>query len=143
MTATALTPPATARHTRTCALWMDGEIVIGRFHDGAVVSGDDARENLGVLLELVGDRRAPVMVDLRGIQSQSAEARSVFAGPDAFRVSIAVALLIGSPISRVVGNFYLGFNKPLTPSRLFTDPADARAWLLALRASEPPVGPTP
>jgi hypothetical protein len=113
-------------------MWRDGEIVIGRFHDGAVVSGDDARENLGVLLELIGEERAPVLVDLRPVQSQSAEARSVFAGPDAFRVSHAVALLIGSPVSRVIGNFYLGFNKPMTPSRLFTDPAEARIWLLAL-----------
>jgi hypothetical protein len=114
---------------------VDDGVVIGRFHDGADVSGDDARENLGVLLDLVGAQRAPVMVDLRGVHSQSAEARSVFAGPDAFRVSMAVALLIGSPISRMVGNFYLGFNKPLTPSRLFTDPAEARTWLLALHAS--------
>lgn len=116
-------------------MWVDDDIVIGRFHDGADVSGDDARENLGVLLELIGSERAPVMVDLRPVHSQSAEARSVFAGPDAFRVSTSVALLIGSPISRVIGNFYLGFNKPLTPSRLFTDPDEARQWLRVTHAA--------
>ena len=45
------------------------------------------------------------------------------------RVSAAVALLIGSPMSRVIGNFYLGFNRPQTPTRLFTDTDEAEAWL--------------
>lgn len=124
-----LAPPPHALRTRTCLLWRDGELVIGQFLPQADVTGDDARENLGVLLSLVAPGRAPVLVDLRSIRAQSAEARAVFAGPEALRVSTAVGLLIGSPISRVLGNFYLGFNKPLTPSRLFTSVADARSWL--------------
>ena len=135
MASSPLVPPPCARRTRSCSLWIDDDLVIGRFHDGANVCGDDARQNLAVLLELIGSGRAPVLVDLRGVHSQSAEARTVFAGPDAYRVSTAVALLIGSPISRVVGNFYLGFNKPMTPSRLFTDLDEARAWLREAHAA--------
>ena len=63
------------------------------------------------------------------------EARSVFADPYAFRVSTSVALLIDSPFSRVIGNFYLGFNKSLTPSRLFIDPDEARQWLRETHAA--------
>jgi hypothetical protein len=114
--------------TRTCTLWLD-RFVRGRFHDGAEVQGVDARENLRVTAELCDGKRRPILVDLRPIRSQSAEARAVFAGPDATAVSLAVALVIGSPLTRVLGNFFLGFNRPAMPTRLFTSIAEAEVWL--------------
>ncbi len=38
-------------------------------------------------------------------------------------------LLIGSPVSRVIGNFFMGLNKPIYPTKLFTDPQKAIRWL--------------
>lgn len=123
-----MTPPPGAERTRTCAIWLDG-IVRARFHDRADVGADDARENLALTKRVTNGRRLPVLVDLRGVRSQSAEARRLFAGPAASAVSLAVGLVVESPLSRVVGNFYLGFNRPETPTRLFTSIADAEAWL--------------
>ena len=116
------------RKTRTCEFVYDG-VVIGRFLPGAVVTVDDAIENIAVTAELTQGRRVPVLVDLRHARSQSAQAREYLAGPEANKVSNAVALLIGSPISRALGNFYLGFNRPNVPTRLFTDENEARQWL--------------
>ena len=84
--------PANARLTRTCALWYDG-LVCARFHDRAEVTLDDARENLATTAALTGGHRAPVLVDLRPIRSQTAEARAHFAGPAATAVTLAVALV--------------------------------------------------
>ena len=114
--------------TRTCAFIVD-DIVRGTFLNGAEVTLDDAKENLAITAQLSGGRRMPVLVDLRAVRSQSPEARAFFAGPEGASVSSAVALLISSPLSRVLGNFYLGFNRPLTPTRLFTDAAEAESWL--------------
>ncbi len=123
-----MTPPTHAERTRTCAIWVDG-VVRARFHDGAVVDLEDARENLALTARLTAGHRLPVLVDLRGVRSQSADARRLFAGPAATAVSVAVALVVESPMSRVVGNFYLGFNRPETPTRLFTSTDDAEQWL--------------
>jgi hypothetical protein len=122
-----LTPPSSAT-TRTCTFWVNG-IVHARFHDGAEVTLTDAQENLVVVGNLTNGHRLPVLVDLRPIRSQTAEARACFAGSGGAAVSSAVALVIGNPLSRVLGSFYLGFNRPLTPTRLFTSVADAEAWL--------------
>jgi hypothetical protein len=121
-------PDSSSALTRTCTFHLEG-VLIARFLPGAEVSVDDARENLAVTARFAAGRPLPVLVDLRGIRSQTAEARALFAGPAAADVSIAVALLIDSPVSRVVGNFFLGFNRPLTATRLFTDEAEARTWL--------------
>jgi hypothetical protein len=123
-----LLPPSNAIRTRTCSLWFD-RIIYGRFHDGAEVTGEDAHENLAGIADFTRGRRMPVLVDLRPVRSQSAEARAVFAGPEAAAVSAAVALVFDSPLTRVLGNFYLGFNKPLTPSRLFNSVTEAELWL--------------
>ncbi len=123
-----MTPAPEAARTRTCAFWVD-EIIHAQFLDGAEVTLADAQENLETTAGLGAGRRPPVLVDLRAIRAQSAEARALFAGPAATSVCRAVALLIGSPLSRVLGNFYLGFNRPETPTRLFTSEDEARAWL--------------
>lgn len=123
-----LQPPPHAIRTRTCSLWLDG-IIYGRFHDGAEVTGEDARENLAGITDFTLGRQMPVLVDLRPIRSQSAEARSVFAGPEATAVTAAVALVFDSPLARVLGNFYLGFNRPVMPTRLFNSVHEAEAWL--------------
>ncbi|MEQ1832032.1 MAG: hypothetical protein ABL977_03170 [Candidatus Eisenbacteria bacterium] len=123
-----LQPPPHAIRTRTCSLWLDG-IIYGCFHDGAEVTGPDARENLAGIADFTRGRQLPVLVDLRPIRSQSAEARGVFAGPEATAVTAAVALVFDSPLTRVLGNFYLGFNRPETPTRLFNSVSEAEDWL--------------
>lgn len=123
------TPSRSAVTTRTCVLWVD-TIVRGQFLDGVEVSLDDAKENVEVTSKLTGGKKMPVLVDLRKLRAQSTDARAYLAGAEATRVTKAVALLIGSPLSRMIGNFYLGYNRPQVPTRLFTVEAEAEAWLM-------------
>lgn len=120
--------PADAVRTRTCALWLD-RVVRGRFLPGVEVELADAVENVAATARLTGGRALPALIDLRALRAQSAEARAYLAGPEATRVANAVALLIGSPLSCMLGNFYLGFNRPEVPTRLFTARDEAMGWL--------------
>jgi hypothetical protein len=97
--------------------------------NGAEMDLQDAKEALATTERVARGERRPVLVDLRGIRSQTREARQYFVGEEATRVSAAVALLVGSPVSRVVGNFFLRLNVQRTPTQLFTNEAEAIAWL--------------
>jgi hypothetical protein len=130
-----LTPPDDAVRTRTCFLWRD-RFIFGVFHPGTEVSGDDARENIAASLRIANGRKLPVLVDLRAVRAQSAESRTVFAGAEAATFTAACALVIGSPLSRVLGNFYLGFNRPPTPTRLFVSVDEAMTWLAGFEAPD-------
>jgi hypothetical protein len=114
--------------TRT-VVFTFADIIVGRFRAGAEVTVDDARENVALCHRMNAGGKRPVLVDLRAIKSQTAEARAYLAGPEGSAICQAVGLLIGSPVSRVLGNFYLGLNKPLVPTRLFTSEEEAQAWL--------------
>jgi hypothetical protein len=57
------------------------------------------------------------------------ECRRHFAGPEHAAVFSRCALIVTSPISKIIGNFFLGANKPLRPTRLFTDVEEGLQWL--------------
>lgn len=101
---------------------------------GCEMALDDAKENVSAIYEIGGRQRNRVLVDMRGVRSQTREARQYFAGPEAERATLAVALLVGSPLSRVLANFFLRLMPQRWPTALFNDEDAAITWLLEQRA---------
>ena len=70
------------------------------------------------------------LVQLARVRSVTRQARTFFASsPENLAIASRVALVGASPIARVIGNFFLGLNKPPVPVRLFATEAEAIAWL--------------
>ncbi len=104
--------------------------IVARVDRGVDMDGNDAREALAATHRVAGDRSRPVLVDLRGIRSQSREAREFFASDEVTRSTRAVALLVASPVSKVIGNFFIRLREQPVPTRLFGDEREAIDWLL-------------
>lgn len=104
-------------------------VVVFRYRDGVSVSGPAALSLLSSLAHLVRDPR-PTLADVRLVRSIDAEARHAFSSGEINRSMVSrIALLTGSPMTRMIGNFFLGMNRPSFPTRLFSDEAAARRWL--------------
>ena len=91
-----------------------------------------AKENVDAqerLRDSMNKAKTRVLIDMTSVTEISKEARDYFANERTASIQRATALLIGSPVSRVIGNFFLGLNKPVSPTRLFTDPHKAIQWL--------------
>lgn len=126
---TELQIPKDARRTRTTIIFRDRFLRMV-FVDRAEVGIEDAREAIAISRELFGHGPAlPVNVDMRRLRSQTAEARAFFAAPDGILITPGLALIVASPVSRMIGNFFLGLNRPICPTRLFSDFEPAEAWL--------------
>lgn len=121
-----------AAATDTCTFRRDPRgFVHAVMRNGCQMQLAEAKENVAAIAGLTGNSRMPILVDMRGVRSQSREARDYFGGADTETTSLAVALLIGSPVSRVLANFFLRLNnKQRYPIRLFTEEESAVAWLL-------------
>ena len=90
---------------------------------------EDGIESTRISLELVKDKPLPLLCDLNNVTKMTIECRNHFAG-EAHAASFSkAALLIPSPISKIIGNFFMGLNKPIKPTRLFTDREKALEWL--------------
>lgn len=98
--------------------------------DGAEFQLADATEAVAMTWVVAGEQPRAVLVDMRGVRSQSREAREYFASDEVARRTRAVALLVDSPLSRMIGNFFLRFGDHRIPTRVFTVERDAEAWLL-------------
>jgi len=69
------------------------------------------------------------LLEARKMKSISKDARQFFASDEVTRVSLAFAMIVDTPLSRVLGNFYLSISKPKLPTRIFSSEAEALEWL--------------
>ena len=90
---------------------------------------EDATATIEAMAQLTGGRRSPLLVDMRDTGPQDRATRAVWARPSV--PLSAVALIVGSPPSQMMGNLFISANRPTTPTRLFNDEASALAWLQA------------
>ena len=119
--------------TTTQKLYWDtkNEIVWGELFAN-ITTEELAKENIDAQARIRDDlnrEKTRVMIDLTLITEISKDARDYFANERTASVQRAAALLIGTPVSRMIGNFFLGMNKKLCPTKLFTDPKQAIKWL--------------
>lgn len=77
----------------------------------------------------VTDRPRPTLVLMQNLARVDRQAREFFNSDEYLQVASQSALVVGSPVSRVVGSFFLGLNRVKYPARLFTDPNLAVSWL--------------
>lgn len=117
--------------TRTTRHWLQSDgILRSTALPGAGQSLVDAQQNVAAQTALTRGKRHPVLLDLGGVRRPlSREARQFYAGPEMAMVASATAVLISSPVSRVVGNFVLSTKSCPFPTKLFTREQDALAWL--------------
>jgi hypothetical protein len=122
--------PKTATELEAYFTWM-GKDGIARtcVKPGIDITLEHAVENSKIVNGLYTDHKFPILIDSRGIKSMSYEARHHFSVRGRDTNTCAFAIIIGSTISRVLGNFYLGINKPTVPTRLFDNEDAAIDWL--------------
>ncbi len=109
----------------------DNQIVFGECLD-MFHSEEKAKENIDAYERVrnrLGKEKTRVLVDMREIKGVSRDAREYYANERTASIQRATALVIKSPLSRVIANFFMGLNRPLTPTRMFTDVDEAIEWL--------------
>lgn len=108
--------------------WLDDDGVCHAVvKKGAKIELDHAKENSAFVREL--GIRVPILVDARNVITMSKAARDHFAMRDRKGGVNSIAILIESPLSRLIGNFFMGLNKPSVPTKLFTSEKKALEWL--------------
>jgi hypothetical protein len=71
----------------------------------------------------------PVLMDIRALKSITKEAREYMASKEASEGIKACALLVESPFTKFLGNFFVQINKPVVQTQVFKNEAEAINWL--------------
>ena len=116
--------------TRVSRIWLGEDGIIRVIHfPGAKLTLENAKDSMAAYQKLNKGKRRPIFIDIKTLKDFSREARQYFAGEYAAKASLAAAIIVGSPVSRVLGNFYLGISNPILPTRIFSSEDEALEWL--------------
>lgn len=105
----------------------DDGIIVQTVKPGMRQDLAEARENMATYLALAGEQKRLLLVDLREAGPTGAGVREYYAQHSP-RLR-ANAMLIGSVLSEMIGNFFINLNKPDAPTKLFTNESAALSWL--------------
>jgi hypothetical protein len=115
---------------RAQTVWLDAEgIVRVEVKPGADVTLADAHAVVDAIGKQCDQGRRPALINFTGLRGMERAARSYFAGPQTAKFQTAAALVVASPLARAVGNFFMGLNRPMIPTRMFPDVTSALVWL--------------
>ena len=98
--------------------------------DNARIDLPEAIEIVDAQVETVGSGpRLPLLVDFRTTKHMGSDAREHFLGEVSLNTLTKVVLWVKSPISKLIGNFFLGLSRQRVNLRLFTNEDEAIQWL--------------
>lgn len=93
------------------------------------ITKDNLIEYFEVIQNLGNGKSFCNLVLLNKFVSVGSEARKVAASEENNRYTIADAFVTDSVALKLVGNFYMRYDKPVRPTKLFTNEEDALTWL--------------
>ncbi|QNF35413.1 hypothetical protein HUW51_22855 [Adhaeribacter swui] len=74
----------------------------------------------------------PCLFDITQVKHTTKEARDYMAN-EGNQLVLASAMIVSSPMLKMMANFYIMVNKPKNPTRLFTDRESGLDWLRSFR----------
>jgi hypothetical protein len=110
------------------SFWIEGGVVYFVYKANSVVNLEAAMQIVADRIKFQREINYPVYCDIRGMKSADKDARNYLA-KEGSSYTKGVAVMVDSPMSKIIGNIYLGLNKPTTPTRLFTDKNEAVEFL--------------
>lgn len=91
---------------------------------------ESARRSLELLVEVArrAGHRQSVIVLVDRVEGQDAGSRRVWSSDESTQVRASLALVCTSALARAIGSFFIGLNRPVTPTRMFASFQAALEW---------------
>lgn len=116
--------------TSAALYYIEDDIVYMRGKPDADFTLDAAIEGVNARRKLQQGKKMLVLIDTRKVFQVSKETREYGASKEVSELSAAMAILAGSSLAAtIIGNFFIKFNKPFSPTKMFKKEENAIKWL--------------
>lgn len=112
---------------------LQNNLLVATYKKGLKVNMEMAKEIVQARLNLTNQKPLVVLVYNQGVISMDKKARDYLSSNEGVRGIIAAAIVLDSPFSSFLGNFFLSVTKPKIPARIFSRKEDALNWLQKYR----------
>jgi len=111
-------------------LWIEDGILFCKYKEGSRINIEAAKTIVDMKLSLLNGSKLPCYCDITGLKEADKMARDFIAKRiDSFLTKLA--LVAGNTVSRIIGDFFIGLDKPKIETKIFTDKQSALEFLKA------------
>src|SRR5688572_28355774 len=110
----------------------DGHLYIW-VRDGEELDVEDIKAMMEAKTQLCGDEPHTTIFIMGNYSSISNEARIFASSKEVYKGTIAKSIVANSLSTKLVGNFFIRFNNPPAPTKLFENEKEAVKWLNQIR----------
>jgi hypothetical protein len=116
---------------------LDEHLVENKFHSGAAVDVEEILKIKQANESLFLNQKYAVLAIAAEFSTITRDAQSLIASKNFVKNTVAKAILVQYLGQKIMGNFYLNFNKPHIKTKIFTEREKAIEWLyLQLKIAE-------
>lgn len=116
--------------TSTAFYYIEDNVLFMRGKKGADINLHEAIKGVEARKKLQQGEKMLVLIDTSKVFQSSKEARDYGAKKEVTDMSLAMAILAGNSLASImIGNFFIKFNNPAIPTKLFKSETDALEWL--------------
>lgn len=113
----------------------DSDIIIVTPKPGTVDNPDMARINVEFQTNYAREQgqKCGLVVVMTNLLSQDAQSRRVYTEGIPASLFYGISLVVGNPLARAIGSFFMGLSRPQVETKLFDSVENAVAWLRTIR----------
>jgi hypothetical protein len=108
--------------------WIESGILYFVYKKNAAIDLNAAKQIVDERIRFQQQKDYPIFCDIRGIKNIDKAARD-FLAKEGSSYTKGVAVVVDTPMTKIISNFYLGLNKPIAPTKMFTDRQEALNYL--------------
>lgn len=114
-------------------LCLEEDVLIVKMKPNIDIGESELTELFNLSNELADFKKRFVIIDTRENFNSNADIRTLYSDDNFIKYRYADAFIVNSLPMRLLVNFYISFNKPKIPTKMFNNPDSAREWIYTLK----------
>jgi hypothetical protein len=118
--------------TPSSTIWLSEEGIlysVGKNVGGGTRSTDEIRNEMDLLRSKLGDRKYCIIIESNARSTSPPKDQRDLIASELNSITKAMAIVSGSPLSRMVANLFFSFKPPSYPMKIFSSESDAKRWI--------------
>ena len=119
--------------TSVALLTFENDVLFVKMKEGVNLGQVEMEELLKQAVEFTAPNKYFAVIDTTAPYDSTVEARNFYAESDYCKYRYADAFIVNSLPMRLLVNFFISFNKPKIPSKMFNNQESALIWVNSLK----------
>lgn len=118
-----------SQETDFCWMWVSNGVLFVKYKPSLVMTVEVAKQMYYERLKFSNGISRPLLLDGRNFISMDRATMKFYKTKEVIQYITAGAFLTGNALTSLAGNLFLTLEKPLIPTKLFTEEQKALEWL--------------